>query len=414
MLQPFTYLLINFFTIIICFVASFDRRVQFHRYFPAFLKAALIVGIPFIIWDILFTQQGVWWFNTSYTIGSIIGGLPLEEWLFFICIPFSCAFTYHCFTLFFNLSWANAFNNIIVFASTVVAILVALLYTDRLYTLVTALALLLSMVYLHFIARKHWIGQASLVYLVLMLGFFPVNGILTGTGLESPIVNYNTKEILNIRMLTIPVEDAVYGYTQFLWLIYFFNLFKRKNMKTTALKFSTPLLALLLFFSSCNRMPSKAKPVSNFYKDRYLGTWFELARFDYRFERNLDNTVAKCSLNPNGTIRVENSGFNVQSKKWKSATGSARFRSDTDIAALKVTFFKPFYAGYNVIAIDRDYTYALVAGRNLNYLWILSRQKTIPAAVRKSFLDQAAGIGYDTTRLIWVKQDKDNPYVQSK
>lgn len=263
MLQPFTYLLINFCTIIVCFVASFDRRVQFYRYFSAFFKAAVLVGIPFIVWDILFTDQGVWWFNKSYTIGRTIGGLPLEEWLFFLCIPFSCAFTYHCLTLFFDLRWANAFNNIIVFASTVVALVTTLLYTDRNYTLVTALALLLSLVYLHFIARKHWIGQASLVYLVLMLGFFPVNGILTGTGLEQPIVNYNPREILNIRMLTIPVEDAVYGYVQFLWLIYFFNLFKRKKMKTVALHFATPLLALCLLLSSCSKIPSREKRVND-------------------------------------------------------------------------------------------------------------------------------------------------------
>lgn len=228
MLQPYTYLLINFFTIIVCFIASFDKRLQFHRQFGAFLLAAVIVAIPFIAWDVWFTAHGVWWFNTDYTIGWIIAGLPLEEWLFFFCIPFSCVFTYYCLERFFDWSWANAFNNIIVFVGIIVCAVVALLHRDKMYTLVTAVATILTLIYLHFIARKEWIGRASLTYLVLMPGFFGVNGILTGTGLESPIVNYNPDEFLGIRMLTIPVEDAVYGYAQFLLVLYFFKIFQKE------------------------------------------------------------------------------------------------------------------------------------------------------------------------------------------
>lgn len=229
MLAPYTYLLINFFTVIICFIFSFDKRIQFHKQFGAFLKAVLIVAIPFILWDIAFTEMGIWWFNPDYTIGFKIAGLPIEEWLFFICIPFSCVFTYFCLTKFFDLNWANGFNNIIAFVTCIVCLVVALLHFDKTYTLVTALATTAVLIYLHFIAKSNWIGQASLVYTILMLGFFPVNGILTGTGLESPIVNYNPEEFLNIRMWTIPVEDAVYGYTQFLLVIYFFKLFQKNE-----------------------------------------------------------------------------------------------------------------------------------------------------------------------------------------
>jgi lycopene cyclase domain-containing protein len=87
------------------------------------------------------------------------------------------------------------------------------------------------LLFLHFIAKKEWVGQATLVYLILMSGFFPVNGILTGTGLESPVVNYNPSEFLGIRMFTIPVEDAVYGYSQFLLNIYFFKFLQQRNEK---------------------------------------------------------------------------------------------------------------------------------------------------------------------------------------
>lgn len=224
-MQQYTYLLVNFFTIIICFIFSFDRRIRFDRFFKAFGLAALITAVPFIAWDVWFTDVGVWWFDTRYTLGIRLAGLPVEEWLFFICIPFSCTFTYFCLGKFFNLSWANGFNNMIAFATCITCILVALLFPFQLYTFVTVVSAALVMIFLHFIARVVWIGEASLIYFCLMPGFFMVNGILTGTGLQSPIVNYNPQEILNIRMLTIPVEDAIYGYTQFMLIIYFFKMF---------------------------------------------------------------------------------------------------------------------------------------------------------------------------------------------
>jgi lycopene cyclase domain-containing protein len=226
-MKPYTYLLINFLTIIICFIFSFDERIKFNKHFPAFLKASILVAIPFIAWDVWFTAYGVWWFNTDYTTGVVLLGLPIEEWLFFICIPFSCVFTYFCLDKFFNLDWAESFNTIIVFVSVIVCVLVALLNYHKTYTFVTAVVTTLTLVFLHFFARVRWIGKASLVFFVLMLGFIPVNGVLTGSGLESPIVNYNSAHFLNVRILTIPIEDAVYGYTQFLLNIYLFKIFQR-------------------------------------------------------------------------------------------------------------------------------------------------------------------------------------------
>jgi lycopene cyclase domain-containing protein len=196
----------------------------------AFLKASVLVAVPFIIWDALFTKFGIWWFNTDYTLGLTIFGLPIEEGLFFICIPFACVFTFFCLDKFFKLDWANAFNNTIVFVSVIVCILSALLFHDKMYTFVTAVAATLVLVYLHFIANVEWIGKASLVYLILMLGFFPVNGILTGSGLPSAVVNYNPNEFLGIRMFTIPIEDAVYGYSQFLLVLYFFKMFQKEKV----------------------------------------------------------------------------------------------------------------------------------------------------------------------------------------
>ena len=228
-MMSFTYILVLFFTVIICFIASFDKRLQFNKHFGAFLKASVLVAIPFIAWDVWFTAKGVWWFNINYTMGLNIAGLPLEEWLFFIFIPFSCIFTYYSIDKFFKMEWLSGFNNLIVFVTVIVCSVTALLYYDKIYTLITSLSAILTVVYLHFIAKADWISKASLVFTILMLGFLPVNGILTGTGLETPIVNYNPDDFLGIRILTIPIEDSVYGYTQFLLVLYFFKHFKQSK-----------------------------------------------------------------------------------------------------------------------------------------------------------------------------------------
>lgn len=226
-MKPYTYLLINFLTVIVCLIFSFHKRIRFDKYFLPFIKASTIVAIPFLIWDIYFTKIGVWWFNTGYTINKVLFGLPIEEWLFFICIPFSCLFTFFCLEKFFGLNWANAFNNIIVFVGVIACAYIALRYHELTYTFVTAIATLSTLLLLHFVVRSEWLGKAAFVYLILMLGFIPVNGVLTGMGLDSPIVNYNPHKLLNIRLFTIPIEDAVYGYTQFLLNVHFFKLFQK-------------------------------------------------------------------------------------------------------------------------------------------------------------------------------------------
>lgn len=195
----------------------------------AFLKAAVLAGIPFILWDVWFTSHGVWWFNDEYLTGWRLLGLPIEEWLFFFCIPFACVFTFFCLDKFFNLNGANRFDRLLVWLTVAGCVLAVVLYYDRIYTLVTALVTLATMLWLYYGARVRWLGTSSFVYLILMLGFFPVNGILTGTGLEAPIVNYNPSGHIGFRMGTIPVEDAVYGYTQFILVIFFFKKFQIKE-----------------------------------------------------------------------------------------------------------------------------------------------------------------------------------------
>ena len=156
--------------------------------------------------------------------------------------------------------------------------------------------------------------------------------------------------------------------------------------------------------ASCVSIPKGARAVSPFEKERYLGKWYEIARMDFKFEKNLDQVTATYTLNPDGSIRVDNKGFKYLKKEWKESIGKAKLVKDPSVARLKVSFFGPFYSGYNVIAIDPDYKYALVAGNNLKYLWILSREKTIPEGIKAAYLKQAESLGYETGKLVWTKQ----------
>jgi len=152
-------------------------------------------------------------------------------------------------------------------------------------------------------------------------------------------------------------------------------------------------------------LPEGAVPVTNFKIQRYIGNWYEIARFDYRFEKGLENVTAYYSQNEDGSVKVLNRGKDIATEEWKESTGKAKFLRTEDIARLKVSFFGPFYAAYNIIALDENYKYAMVAGNDLDYLWILSRNPEIPENIKTEYLKKASAIGYDVSRLIWTRQD---------
>jgi len=178
-------------------------------------------------------------------------------------------------------------------------------------------------------------------------------------------------------------------------------------------RYITPILlgagiAFMIYSCSGSKIPKKAVAVTNFDKAKYLGKWYEIARLDYKWERNLNNVTAEYSLKDDGTIKVDNRGYNVKKDKWEESIGKAKSVTKDDVGMLKVSFFGPFYSGYNVIAIDPDYKYALVAGESLKYMWILSREKTIPESVKADYLIKAQEIGYNVTDLVWVEHNKAN------
>lgn len=168
-------------------------------------------------------------------------------------------------------------------------------------------------------------------------------------------------------------------------------------------KLSVMLSALLSV--ACSVSPPKdIKVVTPFDSQRYLGTWYEIARLDHRFERGLQQVTAHYSPRADGGLKVINRGFNAQKQQWQESEGKAYFIGSPQVAALKVSFFGPFYGGYNVIKLDDKYQYALVSGPNRDYLWILSRTPTIPDAVKQDYLNTARSLGFKVDQLVWVKQ----------
>jgi apolipoprotein D and lipocalin family protein len=147
----------------------------------------------------------------------------------------------------------------------------------------------------------------------------------------------------------------------------------------------------------------KIDVVQNFDSNKYLGKWYEIARIDYKWEKNLNNVTANYSLNENGTIKVENKGFDQLKNKWKTATGKAKFAGNTNQGKLKVSFLGPFYAAYNIVALDPEYKYALVIGSSPDNMWILSRDTAIPEFIKKAYLQKAQELGVQTAELIWVE-----------
>ena len=166
------------------------------------------------------------------------------------------------------------------------------------------------------------------------------------------------------------------------------------------------LCLMLLGMCGCVQIPEGVEAVQGFDVNRYLGTWHEIARLDHSFERGLVCVNATYSLNEDGSLRVVNRGYDPERKVWKEATGRAYFISGSDIGRLKVSFFWPFYGGYNIIELDKsDYSYALVCGNTRSYLWILARQTELPETVKTALTQKARSLGFNTEALIQVRHD---------
>jgi apolipoprotein D and lipocalin family protein len=160
---------------------------------------------------------------------------------------------------------------------------------------------------------------------------------------------------------------------------------------------------VLLPLLSCTGIPAGVETVREFDLDRYLGTWYEIARLDHSFERNLEQVTATYSPRARGGIEVVNRGFNPAEDAWKVAVGKAFPAGPPGEGRLKVSFFGPFYGGYNIIALDREhYGWAMVCGPSRKYLWILAREPRLDAEIVASLLARAKELGFAIDQLIWV------------
>lgn len=163
------------------------------------------------------------------------------------------------------------------------------------------------------------------------------------------------------------------------------------------------LLSITLLLASCTGIPDNIKPVESFEVKRYLGTWYEIARLDHRFERGLNQVTAEYSLRDDGGVKVINRGYSEEDKAWENAEGKAYFVDKADIGYLKVSFFGPFYGSYVVFELDKtNYNYALISGPNKDYFWILARQPQLEPELLQRLIAQAKSLGFATDKLIMV------------
>jgi apolipoprotein D and lipocalin family protein len=172
--------------------------------------------------------------------------------------------------------------------------------------------------------------------------------------------------------------------------------------RTTRPALGAALLALLLV--ACKPgTPEGVEPVTGFDVERYMGRWYEIARLDHRFERGLERVTAEYALRPDGTVAVKNRGWSVRDGEWREADGRAKFVGERTVGALKVSFFGPFYGGYNVVDLDPEYSIALVSGPNRSYLWILARTPEPARAEVERLVARARELGFAADDLIYVK-----------
>ncbi|MGU3575247.1 lipocalin family protein [Brucellaceae bacterium C25G] len=178
------------------------------------------------------------------------------------------------------------------------------------------------------------------------------------------------------------------------------------NFKTLASTAAGLFVGYKLYRAHNPKVLKNVEPVQNFELNKYLGKWYEVGRIDNRFERNLINTTATYSLDDHGRVKVHNSGFNPITGKQKNAYGTAVFVRGENEGALKVSFFKPFYGGYNIVSLSDDYEWSIIIGSDRKYFWVLSREPEVTDDLRSKAISIALTLGINPQDIHWVTQDK--------
>lgn len=220
------YFFLNLSSLFIPFIYSFDKRMNYVHRWKSILPSIFITAFFYIVWDILFTKLGVWSFNPRYHSGIEFFDLPIEEWLFFICIPYSSLFLHFVLCYFFpNTALSNKNVKIIYFCILLLCLPVTILNYQKLYTSVSLSVLILLLTYTVY-KVPNVLNTFFLSFLIILIPFFLVNGILTGSFIDEPVVVYNNNENLGIRIGTVPVEDIGYGFSMLLMSLVLINKFE--------------------------------------------------------------------------------------------------------------------------------------------------------------------------------------------
>jgi lycopene cyclase domain-containing protein len=224
--MKYTYLLINILTVFFPVVLSFDKRVRFVKSWRFIWPGMAITSLLFLFWDVLFTVQGVWSFNSVYIWGLKFFGLPIEEILFFLTVPFACIFIYAC--LNYYVKWQISYTASKAVSNLLIGLSVSLLILNysKLYTAVTFGLLPVLLILLVYVYKANWLGRFYAAYVVSLIPFYIVNGLLTSI----PVVLYNDARNLGIRVWTIPFEDHFYSMALLLMNVGFFEYFKSRKV----------------------------------------------------------------------------------------------------------------------------------------------------------------------------------------
>ncbi len=205
------YLYLDLITLAGPLLLSFDKKVSFYKSWKALFTGILVMMLIFIPWDIYFTQNGFWGFNPDHLCGIEILSLPLEEWLFFIVVPYACIFIIACIEAYFDPIIPKRTTNIIWIGLTLVCLSVELTHLDRAYTAIAFLGCGITLTIGLKVLTDHNRQHFLLAYCIILIPFLIINGALTGTGIDEPVVWYNDSENLGVRILTIPIDDVFYN-----------------------------------------------------------------------------------------------------------------------------------------------------------------------------------------------------------
>lgn len=234
-MEKYTYLLLDILSIALPFFWSFEKKVFFVRYWRGLFLGIAVMSIVFIPWDAWFTSMDVWGFNERYITGIKIAKLPIEEWLFFIAVPYACVFMYEVLNNYLPNPPLRGIQNKITAALIFISFILSIVYVDRIYTFTTFSLLSLFLIWHLLINRSDFLGQFYLLFIIVQIPFFIVNGVLTGMFTEEPIVWYNNAENMGIRLITIPADDIGYNMLMLLIVITVLEMFKVRIL-TGALK----------------------------------------------------------------------------------------------------------------------------------------------------------------------------------